>query len=204
MTGIKAAFAGRFLWYSAKMGTIDEFDVRAIANAILHEAWGRNIAISNLKLQKLLYLCQAFYLIESRGLSLIKGDFEAWQYGPVHREAYEAFRSYGDSIITDTATRLNPVTRQKLPISPPKALEVQDVISKVVKNYGVMTPGQLVELTHAKDGPWDAVVKHASIKTNMALKISNGIIKERFKYHWFGQPQPLKGNAPNDEKILFA
>lgn len=186
------------------MSTTDEFDVRAIANAILQEAWGRSMVISNLKLQKLLYLCHAFYLIESRGNSLIKGDFEAWQYGPVHREAYEAFKTYGDSIITEKATRLNPVTRQRLPISSPEALEVRDVISKVVKTYGAMSPGQLVELTHAKDGPWDAVVKHASIKTNMALKISNEIIKERFKYHWFGEPQPLKGNAPNDEKILFA
>src|SRR5882757_6997431 len=83
-------------------------DPRAVANLLLKEARSRGHHISNLKLQKLLFLCHAFYLVET-GRPLVRGSFEAWQYGPVHREAYDAFKVYGAKPITEDALRFDPV-----------------------------------------------------------------------------------------------
>jgi len=186
------------------MANSENLDARAVANAVLQLARERGVSISNLKLQKLLFLCHVFFLARTGGGNLISGNFEAWQYGPVHREAYDAFKSYGDQPITEAALRFNPVTRERTPIDMPDDQAVKDVVSDVVKTYGDWPPARLVELTHAKNGPWDHIVTSASSQANMALKISNDVIKERFKYLWFGKHPPIQGKEPNDEKVLIA
>lgn len=181
-----------------------DFDARAIANAILKEAWVRGCNITNLKLQKLLFLCHAFYCVENEGANLIQGSFEAWQFGPVHRGTYEAFRHFEGNPITEETQRLNPVTGEKSPLLPPESRVVLDIIAKVVKFYGDWSAGELVDLTHTKDGPWDFVVQTAANQANMGLKIDNQIITERFKYLWFGKPGEIRKEEPNDEKPLVA
>lgn len=181
-----------------------DIDSRAIANSVLIEAWKRGNSVSNLKLQKLLFLCHAFYLVKNRGANLIRGSFEAWQYGPVHRVAYDAFRKHGDRPINEGVESINPITREKTKIPLPQNFMVMDVINDIVKSYGSWEPVKLVELTHRENSPWDYVVKSASNKANMGLKIRNDIIMERFKYLWFGVNGDLKGKKPHDEKTLVA
>jgi len=53
------------------------------------------VDISNLKLQKMLYYCQA-YTLAMTGKVLFKEDIQAWDYGPVIREVYENYRKYAD------------------------------------------------------------------------------------------------------------
>ncbi len=179
-------------------------DSRAIANAILQESWDRNLSITHLKLQKLLFLCHSFYLVKVRKGPLIRGNFEAWQYGPVHREAYEAFKVYGEKPITQLCVSTNPITGMKTSIPIPTDQAVRDNVSDVVRFYGNWESGDLVELTHAKDGPWDFIIKSASDEANMGLRISDEIIVERFKYHWFGAKNRLEGVPPNEEKQIIA
>jgi uncharacterized phage-associated protein len=178
-------------------------DPRAVANLLLKEAWGRKHRLSNLKLQKLLFLCHAFYLVEF-GRPLVRGRFEAWQFGPVHREAYDAFKRFGSSAITEQADKFNPVTgaRKALPLPDDRA--ISDVVAKVIQFYGDWTPGQLVELTHAKNGPWDHVVSAATTSANIALKIADDVIVERFKYLWFGQKPSYKDKEPYEDTPLVA
>jgi uncharacterized phage-associated protein len=178
-------------------------DPRAVANLLLKEARARRHVVSNLKLQKLLFLCHAFYLVET-GRPLVRGSFEAWQYGPVHREAYDAFKSFGSVPITEDAKKFDPVTGTREPIPLPADRALLDVVDKVVRFYGGKTPGELVELTHAKDGPWDHVVSAAKTTANMALKISDGVIAERFKYLWFGKQPTYKDNEPDEDVPLVA
>jgi uncharacterized phage-associated protein len=178
-------------------------DPRAVANLLLKEARSRGQRVSNLKLQKLLFLCHAFYLMEN-GRPLVRGSFEAWQYGPVHREAYDAFKSFGAEPITEDAQRFDPVTGTRKPIALPMDRTLLDVVQKVVRFYGDKSPGALVELTHAKDGPWDHVVSAAKTNANMALKISDRIIAERFKYLWFGKQPDYKDKEPDEDAPLVA
>ena len=71
-------------------------DARAICNMMLDVAQEANITVSNLALQKLLYFAHARHLIETKR-PLVTGYFEAWQYGPDHPAAYNAFKVTGDS-----------------------------------------------------------------------------------------------------------
>jgi uncharacterized phage-associated protein len=176
-------------------------DPRAIANLILAETKGRGFEVSNLKLQKLLFLCHALYLV-NKSKSLIHGSFEAWQYGPVSREVYDAFRSYGDKPIQNPAKKTNPVTGKTDEIPLPEDKSVRDTVTNVIAFYGHWTPRDLVSLTHAKNGPWDFVVENSRINANIGLKISESVIRERFKYLWFGAHPKIDMVEPNEDRPL--
>jgi uncharacterized phage-associated protein len=178
-------------------------DPRAVANLLLKEARARGQHVSNLKLQKLLFLCHALYLVHT-GRPLVRGSFEAWQYGPVHREVYDAFKIFRAEPITEDAQRFDPVTGVRRPIALPADRALLDVVQKVVQFYGDRSPGELVDITHAKDGPWDHVVSAAKTNANMALKISDEVIAERFKYLWFGKQPNFKDKEPDEDVPLVA
>jgi uncharacterized phage-associated protein len=177
-------------------------DARAVANLLLGEARTRGHHISNLKLQKLLFLCHAFYLVDT-GVPLVRGSFEAWQYGPVHREAYDAFKKFGGKPLTEDAEKFDPVTGARKPLPLPDDRAVVDVVRKVIEFYGGKSPGELVKLTHAQQGPWDYVVTSAASSANLGLKISDEVIVKRFKYLWFGR-QPKMDIEPNEDFPLVA
>ena len=143
----------------------------------------RNIDLSNGKLQKLLFLAHAIFLV-TKGRPLVHSSFEAWQYGPVSREAYDAFKSFGAGPITGYAKKRNPATGAEAEIAAPDDLEVSDVVARVVGHYGPWAFSRLVDLTHAKNGPWDFVVKSAKSNANLGLRISDEIVRERYKFLW--------------------
>jgi uncharacterized phage-associated protein len=178
-------------------------DPRAIANLLLDEARQRGIGLSNLKLQKLLFLCHAFHLVET-GRPLVRGSFEAWRYGPVHREAYDAFKQFGAGQISENADKFDPVTGTRRRIDAPTDRAVLDVVQKVFQFYGARSPGELVDLTHAKNGPWDQVVTSAATSANIGLKISDAVIHERFKFLWFGQRPNYKDEELYEDTPLIA
>jgi uncharacterized phage-associated protein len=178
------------------------FDPRAVANLLLQEARSHGHELSNLKVQKLLFLCHAFYLVHT-GRPLVRGSFEAWRYGPVHREVYDAFKRFQAEPITADADKFDPVTGARKPLSLPTEPDVHNVVRRVVEFYGGKTSGQLVELTHAQGGPWDQVVKAAANSANLGLKITDQVIVERFKYLWFGRQQKLD-IEPNEDSPLVA
>jgi uncharacterized phage-associated protein len=159
--------------------------------------------MSNLKLQKLLFLCHAFYLVQT-GQALVRGSFEAWQYGPVHREAYDAFKRFEGRPITESANKFDPVTGTRSPLNKPTDPTILGVVRKVVEFYGGRTARELVELTHAKDGPGDYVVVAAANSANIGLKINDDIIVKRFKYLWFGRQPKLQDIEPNEDTPLVA
>lgn len=103
-----------------------------------------NWRLSNLELQKLLYLSQRTYIGRKHGRPLLDEEFEAWDYGPVVPEIYQIAKIYGASRIE----ALPPVRRI------PTRSEHR-VIREVVEHFADRTPGQLVELTHRPGGAWD-------------------------------------------------
>jgi uncharacterized phage-associated protein len=181
----------------------EEFDARAVANLVLRESWTRGMEITNLKLQKLLFLCHAFFLVEN-GKRLTRGHFLAWRFGPVHREVYEAFQSFGKDPIRVEAVHTNPVTGEKTQLVTPNNREVVDLVHKIVNFYGPWNASELVKLTHARNGPWHHVVSAAAKSANMGLKISDDIIVRHFKFHWFGEKNSLLDEEPNDDSPLVA
>jgi len=101
--------------------------------------------LSNLGLQKILYLCQMFYMGRHNGDRLVSAQFEAWDYGPVVPELYHRAKNYGaDPLpnIFENARRFHDDDPRK------------EVIDAVCNKFLAYTPGQLVGVTHWKGGAW--------------------------------------------------
>lgn len=45
-------------------------------------------SLTNLRVQKILYVAHMFYMGQNDGTPLVTGHFEAWDYGPVHPRVY--------------------------------------------------------------------------------------------------------------------
>ena len=66
-----------------------------VAKYILCIANTNGDLITNLKLQKLLYYAQAWYMVNFDGKKLFDDDIEAWQFGPVIKSIYNLFKDFG-------------------------------------------------------------------------------------------------------------
>jgi uncharacterized phage-associated protein len=93
-----------------------------------------------MKLQKLVYYCQAWSLCWNEG-PLFSEKIEAWQNGPVVREL---FYEYQGQYVVSKCDKGN---------SDLLSLTQKDTIKKVVEFYGKKSPQWLSDLTHSED-PW--------------------------------------------------
>lgn len=100
-------------------------------------------AITPLKLQKLLYYAQGYYLRNNLE-PLFKEDLLAWDHGPVNRAIYDRYKEYGYFTIPRKpfANKNNELTTR----------EIQTII-EVWSEYGHLDGKTLEELTHQED-PW--------------------------------------------------
>lgn len=96
--------------------------------------------ITNLKLQKLVYYAQAWYLA-LHGERLIPDAFQAWVHGPVCYPLYQRFRGYGWNPISEG------VAAPRLPDG------VEEHLREVMEAYGGFSAWDLERLTHAEE-PW--------------------------------------------------
>lgn len=75
------------------------YSAERVAEYILCLADLNGDTITNLKLQKLLYYAQAWFLVNNNNQRLFCDEIEAWQYGPVVPAVYSKYQKYGRSII---------------------------------------------------------------------------------------------------------
>jgi uncharacterized phage-associated protein len=174
------------------------YDPRSICNLILNVANDAQRPITNLALQKLLYFAHGLHLVETK-TPLVTGFFEAWQYGPVHSVAYRAFRIAGANPIQFRATIQDPFTRTVLPVPECTDCDIKSRVSRIVTLYGCLTPGRLVEVSHAKGAPWQFIVDKARTETIVGLRITNDVILARFKYHKVSIGSEPRNGEPKDE-----
>lgn len=105
--------------------------------------------ITNLKLQKVLYFAQAYYLAKL-GKPLFSDNIEAWEYGPVVPSIYRKYKTNGN----------NPIISE----------EDKKVVQKIWGTFGGYSASRLVDITHAHT-PWKEASKTSSqIIPNKALK----------------------------------
>lgn len=103
-----------------------------------------NWSLSNLELQKLLYIAHMFHLGQE-GEPLVAGDFQAWMYGPVHKELYDQIKAFGADPVRNFFHGEPPLDDTS---SEAKFL---DATYEKLKNA---PSGRLVQITHWKDGAW--------------------------------------------------
>lgn len=91
--------------------------------------------LSLLKLQKLLYYCQAWHLAFDKG-QLFRGPFQAWVHGPVSREIYDRFKDEKglyDSVSVDDMQK--DFSYEK--ISPEQRAHIDAVLTVYCKFTGI-------------------------------------------------------------------
>lgn len=134
-----------------------------VANAfILLEDNNEGDGLTNLKLQKLVYYAQGFYLAIFDA-PLFDEAIEAWTHGPVVPELYQAYKQYG---------------KTPVPIAEGFDMNVLEedefsLIEEVYRVYGQFSAWQLRDMTH-EETPWIDNEAYANV-------ISVGELAEFFK-----------------------
>lgn len=177
------------------------YDPRAVANLMLDEADRLEIGVSHIMLQKLLYFAHGIYLMRNKA-PLVSGYFEAWQYGPVHPSAYKAFKRSGKEPIAYRAAGQDPLTGEARHLENPTDPDLVHLLRQVLLSYGRMPAGRLVDLSHAKDSPWEYIVTKARTDVALGLRIPDSIILERFRFHKVSVGlEPLSGEPFDDAPL---
>lgn len=127
--------------------------------------------LSNLKLQKLLYYSQAWYLA-FKGQALFYGKFQAWIHGPVNREIYNRFlptKSLYSAITDCDVLNRNPTESF--------THEQQAFLNSILEVYMPYSGTQLEEMTHGEK-PWQDARKGYSDSQRCEQEISEKTMME--------------------------
>lgn len=144
------------------------YNVLDICQYVINYSNEKDYGISNLKLQKILYFIQAFFLISKPSRCCFSDKIEAWDFGPVVPNAYRAYKQFGSSDIPKIIS-LSGNSKGCCITDEDKAL-----IKLVVDKFADYSATDLVSLTH-KQSPWiDAYIPH------MNREITPDAIKEYF------------------------
>lgn len=118
------------------------YNALLIAEYIIEYSKRQNYAISNLRLQKLLYFIQAQFLVSFNSPCFME-IIEAWDLGPVVRSVYNKYKRYGSAnIYLGSLTLENIMTNIE-----------RDNIHLIVDKCSKYSTNQLVDITHNQD-PW--------------------------------------------------
>ena len=119
--------------------------VDAVADYILGKiVMDEGDSITNLKLQKIVYYCQAWNLA-IHGERLFDEPIEAWVHGPAVMSLYQRFKDNGNRAIDTCDTVTDPVSEL--------SHAQRDLIDQVWDAYGPFSGLQLRRMTHAEE-PW--------------------------------------------------
>lgn len=155
------------------------YDAREVANYVLDRCQTVGRSVSNLSLQKIVYFCHSWSLA-TLDRPLFREQFEAWPLGPVMPYLYREFKDFGDGPISARAMKLDRSSGQKVIARYAFDEEVFDLLRKTVDAYSGLSAFQLVELTHAKGGPWHQVWHHNK-KINAGMRISDDLITSFYR-----------------------
>lgn len=161
------------------MTTLRGEDARSVVNEIMYAH--PNALISNLVAQKIVYFLHGEYLLSTQS-PLVSGYFEAWEYGPVHPMLYNALRHFGSSNLDGPLKKrnINRGTWDEIPRIEDD--NVREFVRARSARLLTLTAGQLIDLSHAKNSPWDVVSRIGNRRT-WGLRLDNELISRHFRFH---------------------
>lgn len=147
------------------------FDIHQIADYFISKADANaGDLITHLKLQKVVYYAQAWYLVLN-DKELVEDEFEAWVHGPVVRVLYDRFQGLGWHPITTE----NPVTN---PDDLPD--DIKEFLNEVWDVYGQFGAKRLEDLTH-DELPWQEARNGLSPIQKCEKPISKNTMKSFYR-----------------------
>lgn len=136
------------------------YDSRAIANRLLQLAHAAGQPLTPMQVLKLVYICHGWML----GLydrRLIRDEVQAWRWGPVIPQLYNAMRNYKNQPVTA------PIAAAGVDIS----RQASNLIRDVFEEYGHLEGMTLSRLTHAPGTPWAETYKPGAFGTVIPTKL---------------------------------
>ena len=104
-----------------------------------HSGW----ALSNLTMQKIAYLAHMFHLGKIDE-PLVSGHFEAWDYGPVHPQLYNAVKMFGSGSVESYVFNKVPEMEECIGTQ---------YLDTLTEKFGEK-PSELISITHWEKGAW--------------------------------------------------
>lgn len=127
--------------------------------------------ITPLKLQKILYYAQGYYLAKY-DKPLFNEDFEAWAHGPANPDIYDKYKKYSYEAI--------PFPKENVPDFSESLISF---LTNIWNTFGIYDGKYLEELTHNEE-PW----KNARKGYEPGERCNNVISKEDMKAFFKGEP----------------
>jgi uncharacterized phage-associated protein len=169
--------------YFGKEDELMGYNVLDVCRHVINYSNENDYGISNLKLQKVLYFIQAYFVTSKKDHApCFDEKIEAWDFGPVVPEAYHEYKQYGSGDIPTIESYISfdetDIWKSKRIVFNDDVISDEDkvLINKVVDKFSDYSATDLVLLTH-RQSPWiDAYVPHQNneITLNAIRKYFNG------------------------------
>ncbi|NTU61210.1 MAG: SocA family protein, partial [Caldiserica bacterium] len=118
-------------------------NAKEVAKYLIKISNSSGVEITNLKLQKLLYYAQAWFVTLNGGDLLFDDPIEAWVLGPAIQSIFNAYREY----------KSNPINIDINDGSIDLSANIISFLDQVFIAYGQFSASELVQLTHDEE-PW--------------------------------------------------
>lgn len=150
------------------------YSVRGLSNWILDLADRHGQSVTNMALNKLLYFAYEKTLVE-KGLILTEAKIEAWDHGPVFREAYHAFKKHGDKDIKDRVSFYSVDTGNVEISTVALDSELEQFLEGVIAPLLPLSASRLRQMSHVEGGAWHKVWSYEG-HANPGMEISPELI----------------------------
>ena len=136
------------------------YKVIDVCRHVINYSNEQDYGVSNLKLQKLLYFIQAYFLTNKKdNTPCFDEKIEAWDFGPVVPEAYRQYKQYGSGDIPTIKSYIlfdaDDIWNSKRVGFTDNIIKDEDksLIDKVIDKFADYSATDLVSLTH-RQSPW--------------------------------------------------
>lgn len=153
-------------------------DARLVANRLLELAQDDCRELTPMQVLKLVYIAHGWNLA-LYGRPLIDQPVEAWQYGPVIRDLYNAMKGFGGGTVRGPLPAGFAANADEL------TLAENGLLGQVYRLYGHMSGPALSRITHASNTPWKQIytpgVHGSVIPTDLITDHYQRLSRERAK-----------------------
>jgi len=164
------------------------FPVGSVANYFLDLADQDGVAVSPMKLQKLVYLAHGWHWAIADA-PLLDEVVEAWKFGPVVPSLYHEFKRFGAGRIEGERFRKVEHSRNggwtlvpcEMPDDTDEATLARALIERVWEVYREYTGVQLSNLTHQAGTPWQKTWDGMGERKRKGKDIDEDMIRDHFK-----------------------
>lgn len=155
------------------------YPAAAVANFFIGKNESSRASLTHLKIQKLLYYAQGWFMANYDGSRLFDENIEAWKHGPVVRSVYKALSGSKDSQITN---KINTVYGQ---VYGPHEIDPNDestlgFLNQFWEQFYSLDAYALTNSTHLRGTPWRTVYEQNDGYLGWGELIPDSLICEYF------------------------